>query len=264
MTKPTESPGDCPSLATLSAWLDDELDGAAALRQRNHVAQCSTCRAQALGWLEAVRGFEPRTASDAAATSVCLDAETLAAYSEAELDSTALAHTERHLLECRHCVAEVQRVMRLRVALAEPTAHVTETARPRRGSAGRWVAQLRDQLSSLGSMLARPWPMLGTVAAMAMLAVVIVRVLPARDATSGVLFRGVPEPPQFTISADAVAGRAHPGDDQPIVVTLQRGMMVQRLEQSGDWTRVELADGRRVWVHATQLAQRDPGGENPR
>jgi SH3-like domain-containing protein len=93
----------------------------------------------------------------------------------------------------------------------------------------------------------QPWPALGAVAATALLVLVIVRFLPGG---ADVQFRGVPRPAKVEVIADSVIARARPSDAEPIVATLGRGTQVTQLEQSGEWTRIELADGRRVWVRS--------------
>jgi hypothetical protein len=65
-----------------------------------------------------------------------------------------------------------------------------------------------------------------------------------------VQFRRVPRAAKVEVIADNVIARARPSDAEPIIATLGRGAQATRLEQSGEWTRIELPDGRRVWVQS--------------
>ena len=93
---------------------------------------------------------------------------------------------------------------------------------------------------------------------------VVVRVLPFGTNGSDVGFRGVPEARQLEVRTEGSPARARPGDDEPILATLSRGTIVTRLDESGEWTRVQLADGRRVWVRTVQLATITGGGSHSR
>ena len=72
--------------------------------------------------------------------------------------------------------------------------------------------------------------------------------------TGDVQFRGVSAAPDMHVVADNVTARARPADDEPVVATLGRGTVGKKLSESGQWTRIELADGRRVWVLSTELS----------
>jgi SH3-like domain-containing protein len=92
------------------------------------------------------------------------------------------------------------------------------------------------------------------VAATALLVLVIVRLLPGTD----VQFRGVPRFVKVQVITDSAIARARPSDSEPVVATLSRGTEATRLEQSGEWTRIELPDGRRVWVRSAAVSQPRP------
>jgi anti-sigma factor RsiW len=233
--------------------------------------------------------FEGEGRGEGATT--CLDEETLVAYSEAELTAVEAARAEQHLQQCTHCVSEVQRLTHLRAAMESPQKAETsslaseglEAAAPlgetqplalrsrlspaasRRAparenrrfwySAGvraqEMLSLLRHWLESIGRIQVQPWPALGAVAATALLVLVVVRFLPGR---ADVQFRGIPGPLKVQITTDSAIARARPSDAEPLVATLGRGTQATRLAQSGEWTRIELPDGRRVWVRSAEVS----------
>jgi len=263
-------PVECPSAPTLSAWLDEELDTPTSERTRSHVRECAVCREQALSWVEAVRvlaGHPTHTATpsvghdDAAASATppgCLDEERLLAYCDAHLSADEALRAEQHLGECGRCVGEVQRLIAVRVAIEETVQAPVPVAPPQRGGkVHRWVGALRATVRSAGNTVARSWPALGMLTATAVLAVVVARLLPSGGSGNDIRYRSVAGTAQVAIVADDVVARARPGNDQAAVVTLERGTVASHLEESNDWTRIQLADGRRVWVRSTQVARID-------
>jgi len=258
---------ECPSAMTLSAWLDDEPDTATSDRTRSHVRECQVCREQALTWVEAVRvlpshplrsatlSVRPEGApSFGAVAEGCLDEERLVAYCDAQLSTDEAVRAERHLGDCGRCVGEVQRLIAVRVAMEETAAGPVPAAPPRRvGEVRHWVAALRAVAQSVGNALARPWPAVGMLTATAMLAVVVARLLPSGGSGDGIRYRSIAGTAQVAVMADDVVAQARPGDDQAAVVTLTRGTVASRLEESNEWTRIQLTDGRRVWVRSTQV-----------
>ena len=190
----------------------------------------------------------------------CLDDETLVAYSEGQLGNDEARRAERHLRECTRCVSEVQRLIHLQIEVgevaADPTGVTVSVAEPVaervRTAATAWVERLYEWLRSAGRLIAQPWPAVGAVAAIALLVLVIAHVLPGGRNDVG--FRGfASRARKVEVIADNVAARARPSDDEPIVATLGRGMEATQLEQSGEWMRIELPDGRRVWVRSGDL-----------
>ena len=261
----------CPSATTLSAWLDDEPDAATSERTRSHVRECQVCRQQALAWVEAVRvlpGHPTRSAtpsvrpeedaSFAAVSEGCLDEERLVAYCDAQLSPDETVCAEQHLGECGRCVGEVQRLIAVRVAMEETAEAPVPAAPPQRvGEVRRRVAALRAMLQSVGHALARPWPAVGMVVATAMLVVVVARLLPSSGSGADIRYRSIAGTAQVAVLADDVVAQARPGDDQAAITALKRGTVASRLEESNEWTRIQLADGRRVWVRSTQVAPID-------
>jgi len=262
----------CPSATTLSAWLDDELDVGESLLIRSHLQECAACREQVVGWTHAVSKLPAAEAKGAAAllprplgegrgegVTGCLDEETLVAYSEAELTAAEAALTEQHLRQCTHCVSEVQGLIQIRRAMESPPqkAEIRSLAsaeRPALSSvegvgvrARALLARCREWIEWISATSAKPWPALGAVAVTALLVLVIVRFLPGG---ADVQFRGIPGPVKVEVIANSVIARARPSDAEPIVATLGRGTQATQLEQSGGWTRIELPDGRRVWVRS--------------
>jgi anti-sigma factor RsiW len=262
---------ECPSVTTLSAWLDDETDTVTLERTRSHVRECQVCREQALTWVEAVRvlpshptrSAAPAVRPDEAASfgavpEGCLDEERLVAYCDAQLSTGEAVRAEQHLGECGRCVGEVQRLIAVRVAMQEAAEGPAPAAPPQRvGEVRRRVASLRDMVQSVGHALARPWPAVGMLVATAMLAVVVARLLPSGGSGDDIRYRSIAGTAQVAVLADGVVAQARPGDDQAAVVTLKRGTVASRLEESNAWTRIQLADGRRVWVRSTQVALTD-------
>ena len=272
----------CPSPDTLSAWLDDELEARQAQVVREHLAECARCRECIFGWAGAVGSMldESVTAADvhpmdgpwqrrfpagapqqaAMALEACLPDEILVAYCERELDTERTARAEQHMQSCDLCLLEVQRLTQLQVGVA------TETGVARRtpawsGVAARvtqWVSGAQKWFASLGQIPVRPWPAVGAVATAALLALVVVRLLPSGPRVGDVQFRDVPAAPKTEVEvvADDTPGRAEPDDNAPIIVMLGRGVTVKRLDDVGQWVRVELPNGHRVWVRSDHLAAR--------
>ncbi len=258
----------CPSHTMLSTWLDDEVNGGESQDIRSHLEGCRACREQVLNWVQVVRdaatASHPEHDSRAPTTmpAGCLDEEMLVAYSEAELSGDDAARAEQHLSGCSRCVAEVQRLIGLRVSMGEAAIGMA-AAQAEVGEPGgsvllvgaTWlVARIREFVRAIGQIFTQPWPALGAVAAAAVLTIVIARLLPTGSDVGEIQFRGVPEPRRVEVVSDSVTARARPGDDQPIVATLGRGTVGTRLEDSAEWTRIELRDGRRVWVRSAAVS----------
>lgn len=240
---------NCPPTESLSAWLDDDLGVAESQSIRGHLEACAACRAEVLRWVHVARDLSAPAAAEVEPTADCLDEETLVAYSEAELGDSAGAAAEAHLRTCVRCVGEVQRLVRLRGAIAPAAADENHVpARP------AWLDRVRAAVQAFGRSVARPWPALGLVAATAMLMVVVARVVPTGE-SAGVRLRGGVEPVQVEVAVGSVAAHARPGEGQPVVATLSGGTFAIQLEQQQGWTRIQLADGRRVWVQTTAIAQ---------
>ena len=268
----------CPSAVTLSAWLDDERSDAESRMVRAHLEECVACREQVVAWVHVLGGGRPSMAPEPDHDSRaritipnCPDEELLVAYSEAELSAAEAGLVEQHLQVCARCVNEVRRLIRRRMAMGEealgigtqprPEATAPAVLAPRPGGRGRqdfprlvtrWVARLAELARSMG----RPWPALGAVVAAVALVLVAGRFLPVGKRTGDVQLRGPGgrEPRRVAVVADNTVARARPGDDQAVVATLGHGTVANGLEESGEWTRIELPDGRRVWVRSAGVA----------
>jgi hypothetical protein len=208
----------------------------------------------------------------------CLDAETLVAYCEDEIDSADVTRAEEHLHHCGACAAEVQRLVALRVAMApswaaivpQTLARETPACAPAGDSTGREPAILRRRLGSsegafssvwsrirwFGARVFQPWSMAGALAASALLLITIAQL---RGPESGDFQLRGDQIVRVTIVRDGVAARARPGDREPIVELLPRGTVAVSLKESAGWMRLRLADGRRVWVRRkdTDVARPD-------
>jgi anti-sigma factor RsiW len=266
----------CPPAATLSAWLDDELPERESDAIRSHIGTCAECRDHVLGWVYSVRRVAIPATVPAEPEAGCPGAEALTVYSEGEAVAAEAAALEAHLQACTRCASEVLRLMQLRRALETAVRQVTPApeapgerdiapsgrplrARDRRAGAPGWRTRWREVASSTWHALASPWPALA-VAATVVLVVGVGRFLLFGTNPGELGFRGVPQAPQLEVRADAAAARARPDDDEPILATLSRGTLVTRLEESGEWTRVQLPDGRRVWMRTVQLTNAAGGG----
>lgn len=205
------------------------------------------------------RGEGEDTFSKSASTPTCLDPETLVAYSEAELSAGEAARAEQHLQECTECVAEVQRFIALRVAMGEtPAARQAPTRAAEHvaaAGASRWGGRLREWAESLADALRPRWAAIGAVAATALVVLAVARFVPVGDQRGDVQFRGTTNLPQIEVIADNAPARARPGNNEAIVLQLPRGTVATRLEESGKWSRIQLADGRRVWVESAAVKQ---------
>ncbi|MBI4516270.1 MAG: zf-HC2 domain-containing protein [Deltaproteobacteria bacterium] len=246
---------ECPPASTLSAWLDDELSRSEAQAVRSHAEECPACREQTASWLQALRSLAPHLSADRVRErgADCPDDETLVTYGEAALGAVEAARIEQHLGDCAGCVGEVQRLVRLRVGLGQATAApmaappvVTAPVRSR-------VADVRAWFEASVRALSRPWPAVGAIAASAAVVILVVRFVPFGG--DEIQFRGVSGLTKVEVIADEVIARARPSENEPVVATLGRGTMATRVEEIGDWTRIELADGRRMWVRAAALSR---------
>lgn len=254
----------CPPNETLSAWLDDELSQAESHSVRGHLEGCTACRGQVIGWIETVQKCGTVVSSDhalRARLTTCLDDEALVAYSEGQLSDNEARRAEHHLRECVACVSEVQRLIHLQVEVGEVPIGVATATPPApeptvrwvRAAVTGWLGPLGEWLRSAGRLVLQPWPALGAVAAMVLVVLIVARFLPGRGADD-VQVRGVEPALQVEVMAETVIARARPSEDEPIVATLVRGTVARPLEQSDEWTRIELFDGRRVWVRSVQLS----------
>ena len=256
----TDTRKDCPGFSTLVDWLEGSLEGTEAEDVERHLDGCGICRQRALDWNERA---DP-TATDTVAHAGCIDEELLVAYSSAAaaLERSTVAHVEQHLRQCARCVGILQHFMRLERQLAPdatPAPHVApataevvrrpaSVARERRviEAAAPWLQRLRDFLTP------NVWSGAALAAAMALvLAIGVSRFASApydemrvRDATQAATVEVISD----------TAGRPRPSLQEPIVVDLPRGTQARWLEGTEKWTRIELADGRRVRVESQAVA----------
>jgi anti-sigma factor RsiW len=255
----TDARHDCPAMPTLVEWFDGTLDHDAADRIEQHLDRCGRCRQSLLRWSERA-GAGIGSASE---TPECPDAETLVAYGAATLDASAAADVERHLHACARCVRVAQSITVLTRQLQnEPPAKATvstsaieraemrATVRPRlTGTASAWWQWLRESLTPT------VWPRAAFAAAVVLvLAIGITRFIQPLNQLQEMHGRSGERVEMVEITADT-PGRARPAFDEPVVLRVARGTQARWLEASGEWTRIELADGRRVWVETTTVRQ---------
>jgi len=241
---------ECPPRSQLIDWFDGLLATNEAERIERHLDGCQRCRRALLEW------SEPVGSPTAPASGECPDEETLVAYAAA---TTALprevAAVERHLQHCFRCVGALQHLMRLPQQVEAAAGPETEVGRvvPAPTAAGARAITLR-WLDRLGDLF-RPgmWPR----AAWAMAAVLVLAIGASRFVGSGVDYqqsraRSAEQVALVEVTADT-PGHARPSADEPVVLQLARGTRGRRLETAGMWTRIELADGRRVWLQSTMV-----------
>lgn len=241
----------CPAFAELVAWLDGALGGADEERIEGHLDGCASCRARLLDWRDRVG------VRDAAAepTPECPDDERLVAYAEgaAALGAAAEADVERHVRQCARCAVVLQRIVaaplpEAPVGAARPVAVERAPAAPAR-RIGAWLGGLREWLT----LPPLQWAV--AVAAVLVLAVGVSRfALPGTPVDQ--MRDGAPAV-NAEVVADVVA-HARPDAAEPVVARLRSGTRGVWLEASGGWTRLELADGRRVWVPSASVRRLRP------
>ena len=59
---------------------------------------------------------------------------------------------------------------------------------------------------------------------------------------------------QVVLLASSTELRVAPGEDAPIEATIHAGLTLRTLDQFGEWTKVELRDGRQGWLHREEVA----------
>jgi tetratricopeptide (TPR) repeat protein len=59
---------------------------------------------------------------------------------------------------------------------------------------------------------------------------------------------------QLVLLAPRIELRVAPGEDAPVEATLHAGLTLRSLDQFGEWTKVELLDGRQGWLHSDEVA----------
>lgn len=237
----------CPSRAVLVDWLDGLLEMSEEDRIEAHLDECADCRAALLAWQERLGGAGAPSAG-------CPDDETIVAYGteSSRLDALAIGRLERHLSSCEHCAQLLQRVVTpLPDDVAAPAVAPPPTRLVAKVSVASWIGAWLASLRGAVSLDVR-WPALAAAAA---LLITVVRFATPMGPDNQV--RDLVPAAAVEVVTDTV-GYARPAAGEPIVATLPRGSVGRWLEVSGEWTRIELADGRRVWVATTAVA--DVGG----
>ncbi|MFI5397349.1 MAG: zf-HC2 domain-containing protein [Candidatus Binatia bacterium] len=242
---------ECPLRSQLIDWFDGLVATNEAERIERHLDGCQRCRRALLDWSEREASPDNPPAAD------CIDEETLVAYATAApaAPPPAAAEIERHLQHCTRCVGALQHLMRLPQqveAAARPETEVRSVvaapmAAGARATALRWFERVRD-LFTPGM-----WPR----AAWAAAAVLVLAIGVSRFVGSGVDYsqprpRSAEQVALVEVTADT-AGHARPAADEPVVLQLARGTRGRWLETAGTWTRIELADGRRVWLESKMV-----------
>jgi hypothetical protein len=99
------------------------------------------------------------------------------------------------------------------------------------------------------------WPRAAlAAAAVLVLAIGITRFIQPSNQLREMRARSGERVEMIEITADT-PGHVRPAADEPVVVRVARGTQARWLETSGEWTRIELADGRRVWVEKQTVTQ---------
>jgi len=264
MAQPDLHP-DCPAAPTLMGWVDGTLDGTAADEVERHMKNCGSCRRRALELSEQLAAAPV----DRQVSAGCIDDETLVAYCVAGrgLDRGAAARVESHLQQRTRCVSTLQQFLRVhREPVAAEAAAAVRVESAAAAFAGRAVASppegrrvraaVRAWWESLGELVTlRKWPGATVAAAMALLVVVgVSRFLSPSGPYEEMRVRNAAHAATVEVIADTIS-RPWPALDEPVLVELARGPQAGWLETSGQWTRLELADGRRVWVDSKAVAR---------
>lgn len=59
---------------------------------------------------------------------------------------------------------------------------------------------------------------------------------------------------QVVLLSSSTELRVAPGEDAPVETTVHAGLTLRTLDQFGEWTKVELRDGRQGWLHREEVA----------
>jgi hypothetical protein len=204
------------------------------------------------------------------AASECPDAETLVAYgtAPAAVESTAAVNIERHLQQCERCVDALRTIMTLHRQMlehegtteAQVASAAVSAAVPFRGALKgqrqRLVERTRQWWDGLRAFVTPSrWPPAALATATAIvLAIGVSRLLLPGAQFQEMRGRGAGHIVTVEVTTDT-AGHARPAVSEPVVVPLPRGTRARFLETAGDWTRLELTDGRRVWVQKQAIAE---------
>lgn len=245
----------CPTHAALVEWFDGLLDEQDAARLESHLEDCERCRLELLSWSE--RGAQT-TGGDVG--DGCPSPELVIAYavtaSESSPDSAAI---EAHLRSCSHCVSLLQQGIAwqrqmgnldqkpaaLKASVRERPAVVAPTA-----ASPAWWSRLLTAWEELFA------PRLVPLGALATLLLVfgVLRVLSSGGGDELRQARDVAALPVVELVRETT-GHARPDAAEPIVAQLAAGTKAQRVEGNEQWTRLELDDGRRVWVRSDTIGK---------
>lgn len=246
----------CPAAGELVEWFDGVLAAPDIERIETHLERCHFCRALLLSWSERSGAGLPVDAPGESAD--CLDPESMVAYATAS-EGAGPAETsawEHHLHQCDRCTTALQRVM-LRQGQMEPREATSvefplTSPVPASGSAGRisdWLSAARAWLE--GTFAIRPVIALATVL---LFAIGLSRFVGSNAEYEDRQVRDL-VPAAIVELLNDTQGYARPDRHEPIVAQLARGTQARWIENSEGWTRIELLDGRRVWVERASVSQ---------
>ena len=226
----------CPPAAALSAWLDDELGRSEASQIREHLERCETCCAEVVTWSSVARDLRSIADAPAAARGDCPDGEELLRYSANLCGKDEDERVEAHVLDCPACTAEVRRLI--------------QSERAGSLEVGDSAAREVDASAPLRRLRLSQRPLVALAAAL--IALAVWRLAPVSN-DDEVVVRGGTAAVQIEITNQSIEGRARPHAHEPVVAVLAHGHVVTRLREANGWTRVELEDGRRVWLRSSEL-----------
>jgi anti-sigma factor RsiW len=239
-------PGECPDTETLVAYCAAALDATAAAEVERHLRRCARCVPALQHIMVLQRQMEP--AAEAASTAAVL------VRAAGESNSPAESREKSSEDDSRETVG---------VGLSRLGSTQPGNSTPWRRYMGAradlfrgWAVRWRLWWQRLGPLLtSASWPRaaLATAAAL-VLAIGITRFVLPSGQIQEMRGRSGEHVVAIEITADTV-GRARPALDEPVVERIARGTQAQWLETSGEWTRIELADGRRVWVENNTVGQ---------
>jgi hypothetical protein len=253
--------GECPDVETLVAYSAAALDATAATEVERHLRRCARCVPALQHIMVLQRQMQPEVGVQSSATlpawklvfahiSVFLTRAARRGRTAGESNSPAESWEKSSKDDSRQTVGVG--LSRLGSAGKRPRSEAGDVGHDPHWAKGElpfWWTRLRELL------MPPAWPRAAlAAAAVLVLAIGITRFIQPTGRSQEMRARSGGQIETVEITADT-AGRARPALDEPVVLRVTRGTQARWLETSGEWTRIELADGRRVWVEKQSVTQ---------